>query len=122
MCTSRAPKAAYIQAEQFTPYAIFVYDDYDIYQTRDANIQKLVNGGAPVTRFEFDGHVAYWVEEGGHIAQSLDAEGRVVVDSRRTVERATLVWEQDGITYRIESDLTQDETVAVAQSLLLSPS
>ncbi len=111
------PDAVYIQGEAFNaPIAIFVYSDYDIYETRGAYIQKLI-GGADVEKLSFDGHDAYWVEQGGHIVQSLDSDGRVVIETRRTVDRATLIWEEGGITYRIESSLPQAETVAVAQSL-----
>jgi hypothetical protein len=112
------PDAVYIQGEQYDlPYAIFAFEDYDLYETRDANIQKLINGSAPVREAPFDGVEAYWVEAGGHVVQSLDAEGRLLIETRRTVDRATLVWQEDGVTYRIESSLPLDETIAVAQSL-----
>ena len=115
-----SPDAVYLQGEEFrAPIAIFVYGKagYDLYETRDAYISKLIHGQAPVQQISFSGHDAYWVEQGGHIVQFLDPEGRVVIETRRTVDRATLIWEEDGITYRIESSLSQAETVAVAESL-----
>lgn len=36
---------------------------------------------------------------------------------RRTVDGNTLIWEEDGITYRLESDLTLEETIRIAESL-----
>jgi len=36
---------------------------------------------------------------------------------RRTVEGNTLIWKEDGITYRLESDLTLEETIRIAESL-----
>lgn len=114
------PDAVYLQAEEITtPIAILAYRDagFDLYETRAAYIEKLVRGEAAVHRVIVRGHDAYWVEQGGHIVQSVDSSGRVVIESRRTVDRATLIWEEDGITYRIESSLSQDETVAVAESL-----
>jgi hypothetical protein len=113
----REPDEVYVQGAEFDlPYAIFVYEDFDLYETRDANIQKIV-GQDDVTEFSFDGHRAYWVEAGGHVVETLDDQGRVVIETRRSVERGTLVWQADGVTYRIESDLSQEETVGVAQSL-----
>lgn len=38
-------------------------------------------------------------------------------DFRRTVEGNTLIWEEGGITYRLESDLSLDETTRIAESL-----
>ena len=118
--TTLAPDVVYLQAEEITtPIAILVYGNagYDIYETRSAYIEKLVRGEAAVHQIIVRGREAYWVEQGGHIVQSIDSSGRVVIESRRTVDRATLIWEEEGITYRIESSLSQDETVAVAESL-----
>ncbi|MGB2696074.1 MAG: DUF4367 domain-containing protein [Dehalococcoidia bacterium] len=114
------PDAVYLQAEEFNAtIVILAYGNagYDIFETRDAYIEKLVRGPAPVEQITFSGHDAYWVKRGGHIVQSLDALGRLVIETRRTVERATLIWEQNGVTYRIESSLSEGETVAVAESL-----
>lgn len=36
---------------------------------------------------------------------------------RRTVEGNTLIWKEDEITYRLESDLTLEETTRIAESL-----
>jgi hypothetical protein len=114
------PDATYIQGEQYdAPIAIFVYEQagYDIYESHDAYINKIIHSATPSRLVSFDGHYAYWVEGGGHVVESLDAEGRVVIETRRTVERATLIWEENGITYRIESSLPQAQTIAVAESL-----
>jgi hypothetical protein len=111
------PGSVYIQGEEFdAPIAIFVFDDYDIYETRLAYLQKGLGDG-PVTEVSVKGDKAYWVASGGHIVQSLDAQGRVVIETRRTVERGTLLWEAGGITYRIESSLPLDDTIAVAETL-----
>jgi hypothetical protein len=114
------PDAVYLQGEEFdAPIAILSYETagYDLYETRMGYINKIITGPEPVQEISFSGHPAYWVEQGGHIVQFLDPAGRVVVQTERSVDRATLVWEEDGITYRIESSLSQAETVAVAESL-----
>jgi hypothetical protein len=113
------PDAVYMQGENSNmPVAIFVYEQegYDLYQTRQGFFGKGVDR-AIVHQISFAGHGAYWIDEGGHIAQFLDAQGRTVVESRRTVERATLLWEESGITYRLETSLPQADAIALAESL-----
>jgi hypothetical protein len=36
---------------------------------------------------------------------------------RRTVEGNTLIWEEGRITYRLESDLSLEETIRIAESI-----
>ena len=36
---------------------------------------------------------------------------------RRLVEGNVLLWEQDGVTYRLETELPLDEAIKVAESL-----
>lgn len=111
------PDAVYIQGETWDmPIIIFVYEDYDLYQTQLGYFGK----GLPANSFEeisFAGLDALWIYQGGHIAEFLDAQGRTVVESRRSVDRATLLWEENGITYRLETSLDQQAAIAVAESL-----
>ena len=112
------PDAVYVQGESSRlPTGIFVYRDYDLYETRLSYFAKAVPDPSLIHNISFDGQAAYWIDQGGHIAQFLDSSGRVVIETRRTVDRATLIWEENGITYRLESSLPQAQTVAVAQSL-----
>ena len=112
------PDAVYLQGEfNSAPVVILVYDteDYDLYQSTFGFFGKGVP--EPFIEFEFDGHNALWIEQGGHIASFLDDQGRVVIETRRSVERATLFWEENGITYRLETSLSREDAVRVAQSL-----
>jgi len=101
------------------PVVIFVYEDegFDLYQTRQGYFGKGAPDPSLIHEIAFGGHPALWIDEGGHIASFLDGQGRVVVESRRSVDRATLLWEEDGITYRLETSLSQEEAVRVAESL-----
>jgi hypothetical protein len=113
------PDAVYLQGEgSGMPTVIFVYEDrgYDLYETRLSYFGKGVDP-ALVHNIEFGGQPAYWIDQGGHIASFLDEQGRVVVESRRSVDRATLLWERDGITYRLETSLSQEDAMRVAESL-----
>lgn len=97
---------------------IFVYDDYDLYQTRGGIFGKGVPSGDMVHEVAVGDQRAYWIDEGGHIAYHLDAQGRLVVETRRTVERATLLWEEPaGLGFRLETSLPQAEAIALAESL-----
>lgn len=114
------PDAVYLQGEdRNAPVSIFVYEDegFDLYQTGAGFFGKGGPDPSLIRQIEFGGHPALWIDEGGHIASFLDEQGRVTVESRRTVDRATLLWEEGGITYRLETSLSQGEAIRVAESL-----
>lgn len=113
------PEAVYLQGEESgLPVVIAVYNDagLDLYQTRLGTFGK-GNGEDGFVETSFDGHSALWIEAGGHIAQFYDAQGRLVIESRRSVDWGTLLWAEDGITYRLETDLSMEDAITVAQSL-----
>jgi hypothetical protein len=115
-----SPDAVYVEGEASNmPTVIFVYEKkgFDVYQTKLGFFGKGGPDPSLVHQISFAGHPAFWIDEGGHIASFLDDQGRVVVESRRTVGRATLLWEQNGITYRLETDLRQEQAIQVAESL-----
>jgi hypothetical protein len=64
-----------------------------------------------------NGNSARWVE--GPTAVYVDAgAGGERLDKRTFIEDAhTLVWEQNGITYRLESAVTLEDAVRIAESL-----
>ena len=113
------PDAVYIQGEEDAlPVVISVYEDegFDLYQTRLGTFGK-GTGEEGVIETSFDGHNALWIEAGGHIAQFYDEQDRLVIESRRSVKRATLLWGENGITYRIETSLSLEDAIEVARSL-----
>lgn len=65
---------------------------------------------------EVDGRPAYWVE-GLHLLSFYDAEGRIESQLTRLVEGNTLIWTVDEITYRLETVLTLEEAVRMAESM-----
>lgn len=72
---------------------------------------KLVyQGGVEATTV--NGRPAYWLP-GPHVLQLLEgweSNGPLIASN-------VLIWARDGITYRLEGDLTLDEAVALAESL-----
>ncbi len=61
-----------------------------------------------VQQVEVNGEMAFWVE-GGHEIQFPNGS--------YLVEQDVLLWVEDGVTYRLESGLSLDETVRIAESL-----
>lgn len=99
------------------PTVILLYEAFDLSESRFGFFGK---GGLPEVfeEVEVAGRDAIWIEEGGHVAWFIDDEGRAVVESRRLVERATLLWDDaSGVTYRLETSLPQDEAIALAESV-----
>jgi uncharacterized protein DUF4367 len=57
----------------------------------------------------------FWVE-GPHILQYRDENGTIGSAAQRLVGH-TLLWQHGGVTYRIESALSKDEAIEIAESL-----
>jgi hypothetical protein len=114
------PDAVYLQGEAaHMPVVIMSFKNggYTLSQTREGRFDKSVPDESQIRELEIDGNAAIWFEGGGHVASFLDAQGRVVVETRRLVGGATLLWEDGDVTYRIETALPLEQAVAIAQSL-----
>lgn len=61
---------------------------------------------------QVNGEYAVWVQ-GPYLVQLSSGAH----EFRRTVEGNTLIWEKDGITYRLETDLSLEEALKIAESL-----
>lgn len=83
--------------------------------THNDLMKKLVGAGTSVDFVDVDGELAYWVE-GQHSLNVIDAEGRIFQDRSRLAGN-TLLFQQGTVTIRIEGPLSQDEAIAIAESL-----
>ncbi|TCB98475.1 hypothetical protein E0H26_08850 [Micromonospora zingiberis] len=72
-------------------------------------------GGAGAEWTQVDGAQAVWIR-GPHPVTYVDRSGAVRAASAR-LAAATLIWEQDGVTYRLEGEFTTAEAVGIANSL-----
>ena len=79
-------------------------------------VLKIADAGTRVEPVTVAGAPGYWIEGELHFFAYLDPDGAQIVDSRRTVGD-TLVWTNDGITYRLESSLGRDAAIRLAASL-----
>jgi hypothetical protein len=74
------------------------------------------NGLATVTSVTVNETAGYWIAGQPHVFWYLAPDGSVVEDSRRLVGD-TLVWERDGVLYRIEGAITLDRALEIAESM-----
>jgi len=79
-------------------------------------IEKLINSGTVVEEIAVDGAPGYWIAGPRHFFAYIGPDGTRIDDSLREVG-STLVWTRDGITYRLEGELTRDEAIELAVSL-----
>jgi hypothetical protein len=80
------------------------------------SFEKMVSSGARVMPAQVAGIPAWWVEGGSHYFFYRDAAGRAVEDTVRLVGD-TLIWEQEGVTYRVEGAPGLEEAIAVGESM-----
>jgi hypothetical protein len=79
--------------------------------------RKLVDAGlATVESVTVDGAPGYWISGQPHIFWYLAPDGEAIQDSRRAVGD-TLVWERDGILYRIEGAVSLERALEIAASM-----
>ncbi|MET8279996.1 hypothetical protein [Micromonospora sp. NPDC005174] len=65
---------------------------------------------------QVDGDFAIWVD-GPHVLSYVDRSGQIRQETAR-LAAPTLIWEQGGVTYRLEGARTRAAAVAIAESLL----
>jgi hypothetical protein len=82
----------------------------------DGYRQKLIGEGVTVEPLTIDGKRAYWVSGEAHFFFYIREDGGVIDDGRRWVGDA-LAWTDGATTYRMESALGRDATIALARSL-----
>jgi hypothetical protein len=83
----------------------------------DEHLAKKLVG--PETTVEFvtvDGVPGAFVSGESHLVLLLDEWGEVVGETSR-LARDVLIWERDGVAFRLEGELTKDEALAFAESL-----
>ena len=115
------PEAVYIQGIGGTMATVVILgyesQDFDLYQSSIGFYGKGLPDADLARESAVRGMPAIWIDSGGHIARSLDAEGKLLIETERTVERGTLLWEEGGISYRLETGLSEGEAILLAESL-----
>lgn len=104
------------------PYAgvgvlVLVYPDVTVWETPNFIYGKGVSEGTSIQELTVKGQPAYWIEGGSRIVRILRPNGEEVVGTQRTVDKRTLIWRGELLTYRLEGDLGLADALAVAESL-----
>ena len=84
--------------------------------TAEPFIQQGLPAGARLEPVSVGGARGYWIEGAPHVLIYRDERG-AVHEERARLAGNTLLWERDGITYRLEAALARDDAIAVAVSL-----
>ena len=78
--------------------------------------EKLVHEGVRLTPVTVNAGAGYWLEGGEHLLIYRDASGREVPELTRLVGDA-LIWEQHGLTLRLEGAPSLEDALRVAESI-----
>ena len=82
----------------------------------DVAIRKLLGGGVRMEQATVAGGPGYWFEGTPHQLFFADADGQFHEDRSRLAGN-TLVWVQGDLTLRLESALSRDDSIRLAESL-----
>jgi hypothetical protein len=85
-------------------------------KTDDGYHQKLIGLGVTAEPVSVDGLDGFWISGDAHFFFYVRGDGATIDDGRRWVGDA-LAWSDGATTYRIESALGRDRTIAVAESM-----
>jgi len=113
-----APDQVFLQENNLM--VILVWSDPADPQKARLSLHEIGAGSMLVGKFEprviqetqVNGRYAVWVE-GPYLVELTNRS----IEFRRMVEGNTLIWEEQGITYRLETDLTLEEAIHIAESL-----
>jgi hypothetical protein len=84
--------------------------------TNESFIQKQLEPETTIELVEVNGATGFWLEGEPHVFFYEDTEGNIQQESIRLAGNV-LLWEQDGITLRIESALPKDEALRIAEAM-----
>ena len=79
-------------------------------------LKKLATSGTRIEEVSVEGAPAFYLSGSPHLVLLLDDSGEVIEESVR-LARNVLVWEANGVTFRLEGDFTRDEALNLAGSL-----
>jgi len=78
--------------------------------------EKMIDSSVSVTSSRVNGNAAWWIAGGNHFFFYRDANGRIVNTTLRLASD-TLIWEEGGVTHRVEGAPTLAKAILVAESL-----
>lgn len=82
----------------------------------EALLTKRVAQESDIRGVTVRGRFGIWIEDGPHVVTYLDSDGLERAETTRLAGNV-LMWEEDGVTHRIESSLSLEDTLAIAETL-----
>ena len=79
-------------------------------------VAKLLDRGGTVESVTVAGEPAYWISGRPHEVVLVDENGEYVFETLR-LEGDVLLWAHEGVTFRIESGLSRDAAIRIAESI-----
>jgi hypothetical protein len=84
--------------------------------TNQEYLQKILGPGTTIESVTVNGEQGFWVAGAPHVELLFDMNGAVIPDSLRLAGNV-LLWEHGDLTLRIESSLSKELALAVAESV-----
>jgi hypothetical protein len=78
--------------------------------------EKVLHGGTEVDAVKVGGNQGYWLYGEPHLLFYIDADGHSIDENRLTVGQV-LIWADADLTYRLETTLSRDQAIRLAESL-----
>ncbi len=123
---SQSPNLVYLQSiPSFgidAQQVILVFGDprapqFTLFEATNFLYGKMVSGGTVIEETQVKRQRALWLTGAPHLLVYLDANGQPRFDSERSVNANTLAWEIGEVTYRLETPLSKEEAIRLAESL-----
>ena len=102
------------------PAAVIRGPNYDLWQFKASEGffgKQIFIGSTEVEQLTLDGLPAYWITGGPRLVTFFDTAGKEVAGTERTLTGHALVFARNGISYRIEGDLSREEALVIAATL-----
>ena len=114
------PTRVYFQDFGFGHQVISVYPDFVLFQAEGIIYRKGVGGGTVIQEVEVGGLYALWLSGSPHILLIQRPDGTTREADGRIVDGNVLAWETRDVTYRLETKLSLEEALRIAESLYTS--
>ena len=78
--------------------------------------EKVAGSGTTVEAVRVGGHPGYWLAGEPHTLFYIDADGRSIDEHRQAVGQ-TLIWSDGDLTFRLETQGSKEEAIALGESI-----
>jgi hypothetical protein len=114
------PQQAYVVRFGSDRVAALEYETFELWEAQlegSANFGKGVSPDGVLVETSVRDQPAYWLSGAPHFVSYNDRNGRYIDASSRLVEGSTLIWRTEYAFYRIETSLSMEEALRIAETL-----